>query len=200
MQFEGVFGALKFLSLCGGFVAGCSVIYYIFKHYISTGNNVFHFALNVLPKIGKAMRCFAMARFTWALSFTTKTGMDVNEAVLLGFDVAAYAPINVHQNKVLEQLEQGTSLHEAFSDTHGFSHEFLTYLQTGEQSGELPETLAKLSEEYTEQTKVHMKILSVACYFAVFFLMAAIMISFIFTLGSEYINTLKGVIDNPMGN
>ena len=199
IRFHGVFGALKFLFYCGGFLGTIAVVYYVLKHYVSAGNNVLHFALNALPKIGKAMRCFAMARFAWALQFTTKTGMDINEAVLLGFDVASYAPINIHQNKVLEQLEHGVSLYEAFSNTRGFPHEFLTYLQTGEQSGELPETLAKLSEEYTEQTKVHMKFISVACYFAVFFLMAAIMISFIFSIGSEYIDLLNETVKNPMG-
>jgi type II secretory pathway component PulF len=118
-----------------------------------------------------------MARFTWALSFTTKTGMDINEAVELGFDVASYAPINQHQDKVLEQMQHGVSLHEAFSETHGFPHEFLLYLHTGEQSGELPETLARLSDEYTDQTRVHMKILSVMCYFAVFIVMVVVMAS-----------------------
>jgi len=200
IPFYGVFGALKFLFLCGCVVAVGATVYYIFKYCISVGNNIFHFVLNVLPKIGKAMRCFAMARFTWALSFTTKTGMDINEAVKLGFDVAAYAPINTHQNKVLEQLEQGVSLHEAFSETHGFPHEFLMYLQTGEQSGELPETLVRLSDEYTEQTKVHMKFLSVACYFAVFFLMVIVMVSFIFQVGQAYFGTLNDALNNPMGN
>ncbi|MCL2624177.1 MAG: type II secretion system F family protein, partial [Planctomycetaceae bacterium] len=164
ISFFGVSGALKFLLCCAGIVGIVATVYYIFKYFFDTGNNIFHFVLNVLPKIGKAMRCFAMARFTWALCFTTKTGMDVNDAVALGFDVAAYAPINTHTDKVLEQLGHGVSLHEAFSKTRGFPHEFLTYLQTGEQSGELPETLAKLSDEYAEQTKVHMKILSVAFY------------------------------------
>ena len=200
IQFLGVLGALKFLCYCGGCVAVCATVFYVFKHYVSAGNNILHFALNVLPKIGVTMRCFAMARFTWALNFTTKTGMDINEAVTLGFDVASYAPINTHQNKVLEQLQHGVSLHEAFSNTHGFPHEFLMYLQTGEQSGELPETLARLSEEYTEQTKVHMKMLSVACYFAVFFLVVAIMVSLIFTVGQLYFGTLNDALNNPMGN
>ena len=200
ITFFGVAGVFKFMFLFGCFVGIFAVIYYVFKHFVSTGNNVLHFALNVIPKIGKAMRCFAMARFTWAMQFTTKTGMDINEAVSLAFDVAAYAPINAHQNKILEQLEQGVSLHEAFSKTHGFPHDFLTYLQTGEQSGELPETLAKLSEEYTEETKVHMKQISVAFYFAVFFFLAGLIISFIFEMyRTLYIGPINELLNNPMG-
>jgi len=200
IEFVGFPGVFRFLSLFGGFLGIFVALYYVFKHYVSTGNNFFHYILNVLPKIGKAMRCFAMARFTWAMQFTTKTGMDVNEAVTLAFDVAAYAPINVHLGKILEQLEHGVSLHEAFSNTKGFSHEFLTYLQTGEQSGELPETLAKLSEEYTEQTKVHMKILSVVFYFIVFFFVAALVISFIIEMyRTLYIGPINEMLNNPMG-
>ena len=198
--FEGVPGALKFLFLFGCFAGVIATVYYVFKYYVSAGNNILHLALNVIPKIGTAMHCFAMARFTWAMSFTTKTGMDVNEAVALGFDVASYAPINQHLNKVLEQLEHGVSLYEAFSNTHGFPHEFLMYLQTGEQSGELPETLAKLSDEYSERTKFHMKQISVAFYFVVFFFVAAIIISFIFQVGQLYFGTLNDAINNPMGN
>jgi len=200
VKFFGFLGVLKFMSLFGGFLGIFVALYYVMKHYVSTGNNVFHFALNVIPKIGKAMRCFAMARFTWALQFTTKTGMDINEAVTLAFDVAAYAPINTHLNKILEQLELGTSLHEAFSETKGFPYEFLTYLQTGEQSGELPETLARLSDEYTEQTKVHMKFLSVLFYFAVFFFVAGLVISFIIEMyRTLYIGPLNEMLNNPMG-
>jgi type II secretory pathway component PulF len=81
MTFTGVPGVLKFLSLCGGFLGIVAVIYYVFKHFVSAGNNILHFGLNYIPLFGKAMRSFAMARFTWALSFTTKTGMDVNEAM-----------------------------------------------------------------------------------------------------------------------
>jgi len=197
---EGVAGVFKFLGFCGCFVSICATIFYVFKYFFTAGNNILHFALNVIPKIGKAMRCFAMARFTWALSFTTKTGMDINEAVLLGFDVASYAPINTHAGKVLEQMEHGVSLHEAFSKTHGFPHEFLMYLQTGEQSGELPESLARLSDEYSEQTKLHMKFISVLCYFAIFFFMVAVMVSLIFSIGQAYLGTLNSFIDNPMGN
>ena len=200
MEFMGVPGVLKFLFLFGCFAGTLAAAYYVFKHYVSAGNNILHFALNVIPKIGTAMRCFAMARFTWALQFTTKTSMDVNEAVILGFDVAAYAPINTHLNKILQQLEHGVSLYEAFSNTHGFPHEFLMYLQTGEQSGELPETLAKLSDEYTEQTKVHMKQISVACYFAVFFFVAGVVISFIIEMyRTLYIGPMNELINNPMG-
>ena len=200
VQFAGVFGALKFLLFCGCFVAIGAGVYYIFKHYVSAGNNILHFALNAIPKIGTAMRCFAMARFVWALQFTTKTGMDIREAVILAFDVAAYGPINQHMNKVLEQLGHGVSLYEAFSKTKGFPHEFLMFLQTGEQSGELPESLAKLAEEYNDQVRMHMKQISVACYFAVFFFMVIIMVMFIFQVGQAYFGTLNEAVTNPMGD
>ena len=132
------------------------------------------------------MHDFAMARLTWAMSFMTKTGMDINEAVLLSFDVASYAPIITHREKVLEQLQQGVSLHEAFFNTQGFPCEFLMNLQTGEQSGELPETLAKLSQEFIEQTKIQMKFLSLVSHFVVFMIMATIIFSFISQLGQFY--------------
>ena len=201
IEFMGVPGVLKFWGLCTGFAAVVATIFYVFKYFFTAGNNILHFILNVIPKIGKTMRCFAMARFTWAMQFTTKTGMDINDAVILAFDVASYAPINTHANKVLEQLEHGVSLYEAFSNTHGFPHEFLMYLQTGEQSGELPETLARLSDEYTEQTKFHMKQISVICYFIVFFFVAAIVISFIIEMYQTlYIGPINEMLNNPMGN
>ena len=200
IPFLGVPGALKFIFLFCGFAGMFAAVYYVFKHYVSAGNNILHFALNVVPKIGTALRCFAMARFTWALSFTTKTGMDINEAVALGFDVAAYAPINTHVNKILEQLEQGVGLCEAFTNTRGFPHEFLMYLETGEQSGELPETLEKLSDEYTERTKFHMKQISVMFFFAVFIFITAIIVMFIFQVGQLYFGVLNDAVNNPMGN
>ena len=201
ITFFGLGGALKFNLLFLSGVACLAAVYYAFKHYVSAGNNYLQFALNVIPIIGPTMRCFAMARFTWALNFTTKTGMDINEAVILAFDVASYAPINQHLDKILEQINQGTSLHDAFEETHGFSHDFLVFMRTGEESGELPETMTKLSNEYTEQSKVHMKILGVVFHFVTFFLIAGFIITFIFQIMSQaYLGPINEALNNPMGN
>ena len=199
-QFSGVAGALKFDLMFLSCVVGVASVYYVFKHFVSAGNNYLQFVLNVIPKIGPALRCFAMARFVWALHFTTKTGMDIREAVILAFDVAAYAPINQHLNSILESIDRGTSLHEAFSRTRGFPHEFLAFLRTGEESGELPETLIRLSNEYTEQCKVHMKVIGVIFHFIAFFIVAGIIISFIFQVGQAYFGPINETLKNPMGD
>ena len=201
ITFFGLGGALKFdflFLLCAACVAA---VYYVFKYHVSAGNNYLQLALNRIPVIGAAMRCFAMARFTWALNFTTKTGMDINEAVILAFDVAAYAPINQYMDKILEKLETGVSLHEAFSCTHGFSHDFLVFLRTGEESGELPETMVKLSNEYTDQVAVHMKVIGVIFHFVTFFIVAGIIIMFIFQIMNQaYLEPINEMLNNPMGN
>ena len=200
ITFFGLGGALKFdllFLLCATCVAA---VYYVFKYHVSAGNNYLQLALNRIPVIGAAMRCFAMARFTWALNFTTKTGMDINEAVILAFDVAAYAPINQHMNKILEKLETGVSLHEAFSSTHGFSHEFRVFMRTGEESGELPETMVKLSKEYADQVAVHMKVIGVIFHFLTFFIVAGIIIMFIFQIMNQaYLEPINDALNNPMG-
>ncbi len=200
ITFFGLGGALKFNLLFLFCTACVSTVYYVFKHHVSAGNNYLQLALNRIPVIGAAMQCFAMARFTWALHFTTKTGMDIQEAVILAFDVAAYAPINQHMDKVLEKINRGSSLHDAFASTHGFSHDFLVFMRTGEESGELPETLMKLSNEYTEQSKVHMKVIGVIFHFVTFFLVAGIIILFIFQIiGQAYLDPLNETLKNPMG-
>ena len=120
---------------------------------------------------------------------------------MLAFDVAAYAPINQHMDKILEKLETGVSLHEAFSSTHGFSHEFLVFMRTGEESGELPETMVKLSKEYTDQVAIHMKVIGVIFHFVTFFIVAGIIVMFIFQIMNQaYLEPINEMLNNPMGN
>ncbi|MDR1382676.1 MAG: type II secretion system F family protein [Planctomycetaceae bacterium] len=187
IAFFGVLGAIYFDLLFVSNVFAVMVIYYFFKHYFTTGNYFFHQLLDRIPKIGTAFRCFAMERFTWALHFTAKTGIDVREAMILAFETAAYGPITSQLKQVLEKLETGSSLAEAFPVNTALNHEFHSYLQTGEQAGELPETMARLSHEYNERSKLLMRQLSVAFYFVVFFIVAGIIASMIFSLyGSIY--------------
>ncbi|MDR1492361.1 MAG: type II secretion system F family protein [Planctomycetaceae bacterium] len=182
IEFFGVLGALYFDFLFFFCVFAVMAIYYFFKYYFTTGNYLFHLFLNPIPKIGTAFRCFAMERFTWALHFTTKTGMDIREAMILAFETAAYGPITSQLKYVLEKLEAGFPLSEAFPINTALNHEFHSYLQTGEQAGELPETMARLSHEYNERSKLLMKQLSIAFYFVVFFIVAGILASMIFSL------------------
>jgi len=182
ITFSGISGVFGFNFLFFFCVFGVIGTYYFFKYYFTTGNYIFHRILNRIPKIGTAFRCFAMERFTWALHFTTHTGMDIREAMILAFETAAYGPITMELPHVLEKLETGCSLSEAFPINSALNHEFHTYLQTGEQSGELPETMSRLSREYNERSKLLMKQLSVAFYFFIFFAIAVVLGSMIISL------------------
>ncbi|MCL2349188.1 MAG: type II secretion system F family protein [Planctomycetaceae bacterium] len=168
--------------------------YYFIKHRITRGGGILQHLLNRIPKIGGALRCFAMARFAWALHMTLKTGMDVREALKLSFDVAAYAPITDHLSGVLKKIGRGTSIADAIPRTETMDHEFLMYVKTGEQAGELPESMARLAAEYLERAKYYMKQVSVAFGFLVFFLVSAIVIFFIFRIASFYVGIINDAL------
>ncbi len=178
---------LIFLAVVGGFGFGA---FWILR------NNTFHLRavqhlVDYVPKIGPVFRTLALARLTWAIHLTMRTGMDVKEALALSFTAAAYAPITDKLGVVLGELEAGGTLFDGFLACRYFDETMILHIQTGDESGNLPEVMERLSKDYFQQCVFRLKTLSVAGFFLVFFIVAGIIIFFIFRIFSFYVGQIN---------
>ena len=182
----GVSGLVKYLitlAIIGG--VGFSIFWFLRNNAMQL--RFVHYIVDYIPKIGPVFRTLALTRLTWALHLTMRTGMDVKEALALSFAAASYAPITGKLQTILNEIDAGGSLYDGFLNCRYFDEMMILQIQTGDESGMLPEVMGRLSKEYFQQCVFRLKTLSVLGFFLVFTIVAGIIIFFIFSIFSFYI-------------
>ncbi len=147
-----------------------------------------------VPVVGKAIECLALGRVAWALNLTLNAGMDTRRAVALSLKASRNARYTDHLRAIDADIAQGTSLFETFQRTGVFPVSFMDVVHVGEQTGMLVESMEKLAGQYRDEAEAAMRILAVAGFFAVFALIAAIIIALIFRIFSFYLGTLNDAL------
>ncbi|MDR1270673.1 MAG: type II secretion system F family protein [Planctomycetaceae bacterium] len=149
-----------------------------------------HYILLRLPKIGRMLKTLALMRLTWGLHLTMRTGMDVGRALTLSFQGSGFAPVRDQLPVILDVVENGGTLSDAFQAAKCLDNDLLSSVDSGEQSGSLPELMNKLTNQYLQESLLNLKILSVAGGFAVYGCIALCIIFVIFRLFSFYIGII----------
>lgn len=144
-----------------------------------------------IPLVGPAFRTMALARCAWTLYLTLDVGLDVRRALTLALKNTRNDYFVRHVPTVLNAISTGQSIHEALGRTGAFPQEMLDAVEIGEDSGRLAESLRRLSDQYQEQSQSSLAILSVIGGYAIWGLVAALIIVLIFRLASFYLDTLN---------
>jgi len=147
-----------------------------------------------IPVLGQAFQSVAMARLTWALHLTLEAGMGLRRALAISLRSTRNAHYTRHLRSVDRAIEAGEPVHAAFLETRAFTPHFLDAVQVGEESGRLVESMQVLSRQYREQAEAAFRALTVLGGFAVWMLVAAIIIFLIFRLAMFYIGTLNSYL------
>lgn len=137
------------------------------------------FALKI-PLIGKVFTTMALSRISWALSMATDTSMDIRRAVALSLRTSFILKYSDTAPIIDEQLQLGNSLYDSFLQPQGvFPPDLLDAIHIGEHSGNLSETLGKVSEKYQQDAEAALKTLAVAGFFLVMTVVVFIMVAMI---------------------
>lgn len=176
-----------------GVAAGLFILWRAVRSGVVWVRPVQYFVMR-LPALGGALRTMALARLTWALHLTLKTGMDLRRAL----------PLSVQSSQNVEFIEgiarlngvvnAGGTLTEAFEAAGRYPVDFLDAVRVGEDSGNLDESMAHLSRQYEDRARLALNTLTVLAGVAVFALVAAIIILAIFRIAFFYINTLNDAL------
>ncbi len=145
-----------------------------------------------IPKIGPALQTVALARLAWVMSQTMNTTMELRHSLKLSLQSTRNARYIDRIDRIDAQIAAGNSIYEAFCEAGGFPADFLESLHVGEQSGNLVESMAHVADLYQEQARSALSILATIAGFAVWLVVAAIIIFLIFRLAMFYIGALGG--------
>lgn len=145
----------------------------------------------MVPWLGGCLDTLALSRLAWVMHVTLETGMDLRHSLALSLGSTHNARYIDYSEQVVAEVVRGQEIHEAFARTGVFPRDFLDTLEVGERSGRLPESMAILSRQYQEQARRALSTLTVLAGFAVWGLVALVIIAMIFRLAMFYIGVIN---------
>lgn len=152
-------------------------------------------ALLEIPVLGPQLQTLSLSQLAWTMHLTFDAGMDLLPALPLCLRSTRNARYTDHIPQVLASVRSGEEISEAFAETRAFPRDFLDSLEVGERSGRLPETMEILSGQYQDQAQRALTALTVLAGFAVWGLVATIIIVLIFRLAMFYLNTINSALE-----
>lgn len=176
-----------------GFLTTVGLLFWLTIRAISRGlvwTRPIQRAVLQLPGLGKPLQRVALARLAWSLHLTFKTGMEVRRALRLSLKSTRNARYTDQLDVIDAEIARGNSVYEAFVRAGCFPADFLDVLAVGEQSGKLTESMARLSHQYQAHARVALGTLTKVAAFAVWLVIAVIIIALIFRLAMFYVGMI----------
>jgi len=113
-----------------------------------------------LPGIGPCLEKICLARLTWALHLTLNVEMDLRRLAPLVLRATGSDYYTRWSQPITELVAAGDTLHEAFASAGVFPHHFLDALAVAEESGQIVESMSRLSAQYEEEAQSAMRTLT----------------------------------------
>jgi type IV pilus assembly protein PilC len=147
-----------------------------------------------LPGFGSCFEKLALARLAWALHLLLNVAMDLRRVVPLALRATGSDYYSQHSDEAVRSVAAGYPLYVALGRTGAFPKDFIDVLEVAEESGQVVETMGRLSRRYEEEAESAMRARTVLVGFAVWAIVALLIIFMIFRLAGFYI----GAIQNAM--
>lgn len=148
-----------------------------------------------VPVLGHCLQTLALSRLSWSLHVTLDSGMELRKALPLALRTTGNARYERHSEQIVRRVVTGHEIVEALAETGAFPDDFLDRLDVGERAGRLPETMALLSRQYQDQAQAALATLTVLAGFAVWGLVALLIIALIFKLFMFYLGTINEALN-----
>ena len=126
----------------------------LFRLYKTQGGKaVMDRLLLMIPVFGPLVEKIDTTRFARTLSALLDAGVDIGSSLDLTSDVLHTVPFRNAVRGLKSRVMDGEALSEAMSDTHRFGPDVIAVIESGEETGKLPETLNHLADEYEERVE-----------------------------------------------
>lgn len=106
-----------------------------------------------LPIVKDVIQTILTARFSRALSTLLSSGVLLIESLQITKRIISNSLIQERMEKAIETLKQGRTLTQSITEMQYFPPLVLSMIKTGEEAGNLDETLQKAADFYEDQTE-----------------------------------------------
>jgi len=187
-------GVLIFLSIILGIGAVLGTIAFgIWRNWFNCHNILVPLIRNV-PVIGPVFTQTAMARLSMTLSMMLGAGVDAKRSVRDGLLSTGNYYYMSGLPVTMEEIERGNSLAESLAAPGVLPDDFIQAVEVGELSGSDSESLERMAVVYGEKAQLALKQLAIAAGFAIWTMIAAMIIAVIFMIFMQYVNMLNGML------
>ncbi len=144
-----------------------------------------------VPLVGPCLEALALTRLCLALRLILETGMSVIQAVKLSFRATGNEAFIERTDAVTAALRRGNDLSESLAASGMLPQDFQYILANAEEAGTIPEVLHHQAEHYNDVARERLTLLTTGAGWAVWFLVACMLIFLILRLASSYLAALN---------
>ncbi len=153
-------------------------------------------AITKLPGIGTAIQKIGLARVSWSLHLLLNVEMDLRQVVPLVLRSTGNDFYIRHTDPMVADIAAGKPLYLAFANSAAFPPPFLDALTVAEESGQISESMARLTKQYESEAESAMTLLALLAGFAVWGLVATSIIFLIIRLFMVfYLGPIKDALE-----
>ncbi len=135
-----------------GMIATPFLLIYAYK--TPAGKAVMDRVILATPVFGSLCRKLDTSRFARTLSVLLNAGVDVGNSIDMTANVLRMTPIRRAVRNARNKIIGGRELSGILDESHQFSPDVIAVIESGEETGKLPESLAHLADDYDEQVTV----------------------------------------------
>jgi len=187
----GTSGAILFLVIVSAFVGGAILALKIFTSTLAKRQGFEAWLLRV-PIFGPCAQAIAMGRFCLSLKVTLDSSLSVTKAMRMSLKATGNSAFMAQADRIVKRLKKGEEIAGVLRLNSVFPVEFLAMVHVGEESGQIPEVMAKQAEFYREETARRMKSATKTMALGIYALVAVFLIFMILKMASGYIGALGG--------
>ncbi|MBP6344231.1 MAG: type II secretion system F family protein, partial [Candidatus Omnitrophica bacterium] len=109
-----------------------------------------------IPYFGNILFIFSLSQVVRSLSILLVAGVPIIESLQVASSTAGNRKIIADLDEIKHQIEQGSSLYDAFCNVKGFPVMLTEMVGVGESSGMLVQILEKLTKHFDEEVDYHL--------------------------------------------
>lgn len=113
-----------------------------------------------IPLLGRTIEVLTLSRVAWALATAVEAGVSAIDSIKIGLKSTQQWYYQRHQDTAEDAIRSGQTMTQAMREMNVFPEDFMQTIETGELTGEIPESLEHLAELYDDEAKRKMKTLS----------------------------------------
>lgn len=154
-------GFSDFMQAMGWWLVPVAVIggtFLLFRFYkTAPGKALLDNLALYVPVLGPLLAKIDTTRFARTLSALLEGGVDVGQSIDLTADVLQLTPFRNAVRNAKGAVMEGDDLSTSIAGTRVFAHDVIAILESGEETGAVPEALERLADDYEEQVTYMVK-------------------------------------------
>ncbi|MFO0892106.1 MAG: type II secretion system F family protein [Isosphaeraceae bacterium] len=159
----------------------------------ASGKAVMDRLILMIPVFGPLCRKLDTSRFARTLATLMDAGVDMGSSIDLTSGVLTMTPLRQAVIDSRQSVLQGKELSEALAESRQFTPDVIAVLQSGEETGKLPETLNHLADDYEEQVQHMVKNMGTLVQPLLTLMLGAIVLFVILAVLLPYIQALSSL-------